>query len=104
MIAERGPNSTLVSNAHGHADMAMVLDRRVRLLDKIGNDMADRAADFGRRRVRPNIIDHKRQVLSACVNCYLLIPDLHRFFIAVAREAVNRDGPSSYGLVGKGCS
>ena len=86
MIAKRGPNSTLVRKVKGHADMTMVQDRRARLLDKIGNDMADRAADCGRWRVHPNIIDHKRQVR------YPLIPDLHRFFIAIVREAVNRDG------------
>ena len=70
--------------------MTMVQDRRVRLLDKIGNEKADRAADFGRRRVQPSIIDHKGQVLSACRNWYPLVPDLHRFFIAIAGEAVNR--------------
>ena len=29
----------------------MVLDARVRELDRLGNDAADGAADFGRRRV-----------------------------------------------------
>ena len=72
--------------------MTMVHDRRVRLLDKLGKDMADRAADFGRRRVRPHVIDLKRQVLFVCKSWYPLIPDLHRFFIAVAREAVNSNG------------
>ena len=69
MIANRWPNSTLLGKVKGHADMNLVQDRRVRLLDKNGNDMADRAADFGRRRVQLNIIDHKRQVLSACCYC-----------------------------------
>ena len=92
MVAKRGPNSTLVSKVKGHADMTMVRERKVRLLDKIGHDLADRAADFYRRRVRPNIIDLKRQVLSACRDWYPLIPVPHRFFTANAREAVNRDG------------
>ena len=91
-VAKRGPCSTLVCKVKGRAGMAMVQDRRVRLLDKFGNDMADRAADFGRRRVRPNIFDLKRQVLSACGAWYPLIPDLHRFFLAIARKAVNNDG------------
>ena len=70
------------------------------MLDKIGNDLADRAADFGRRRVPPAIIDSKRMVHSACTAWYSLIPDLHRFFIAIAREAADGDcrgGTSPYG-------
>ena len=73
----------------------MVRDRRVRLLDKIGNDMADRAADFGRRRVQPSIIDLKRQVLSACGAWYPLFLTYTGSFIAIARKAVNRDGAVS---------
>ena len=92
MVHKRGPGSTLVSKVKGLADMTMVHDRRVRLLDKIGNNMADRAGDLGRRRVRPNFIDLKRQVLSACKSWYPLVPDLHRFLKAIAREAVNSDG------------
>ena len=33
----------------GHADGGMVLDGRVRELDRLGNNPADEAADFGRR-------------------------------------------------------
>ena len=35
MVHKRGPGSNLVSKVKGHADMAMVHDRRVRLLDKL---------------------------------------------------------------------
>ena len=34
----------------------MVLAGRVRELDRIGNDAADAAADFGRRRVDPAVM------------------------------------------------
>ena len=35
---------------------AMVGDGRVRQLDWLGNDAADEAADFGRRRVSPGVL------------------------------------------------
>ena len=92
ILAEQGPDSAQVSKVKGHADESMVRDGRVRMLDKIGNDLADRAADFGRRRVPPTIIDSKRMVHSACTACDSLVPDSHRFFLAIATEAVNRDG------------
>ena len=100
ILAEQGPDSAQISKVKGHADESMVRDGRVRMLDKIGNDLADRAADFGRRRVPPAIIDSKRMVHSACTAWYSLIPDLHRFFIAIAREAADGDcrgGTSPYG-------
>ena len=92
ILAEQGPDSAQISKAKGHADESMVRDGRVRMLDKIGKDLADRAADFGRRRVPPAIIDSKRMVHSACIAWDSLILDLHRIFIAIAGEAVNRDG------------
>ena len=38
----------------------------VRVEDRVGNDLADRAADFGGRRVSDLIIDVRRRFLSAC--------------------------------------
>ena len=92
ILAEQGPDSAQISKVKGHADESMVRDGRVRMLDKIGNDLADPAADFGRRRVPPAISDSMRMVHSACTAWYSLIPDLHRLFIAIAGKAVNRDG------------
>ena len=46
----------------GHADDGMVLDGRVRELDRLGNDAADEAADFGRRRVGPAVVDVRRNL------------------------------------------
>ena len=90
ILAEQGPDSAQISKAKGHADESMVPDGR--MLDKIGDDLADRAADFGRRRVPPAVIDSKRMVHSACTARDSLIPDSHRFFIAIVGEAANRDG------------
>ena len=51
LITIRGPGNTAISKVKGHADEGLVRGGRVRELDKIGNDMANRAADLGRRRV-----------------------------------------------------
>ena len=49
MLQLRGLDT--VRKVKGHADDGMVLDGRVREVDRLGNDAADEAADFGRRRV-----------------------------------------------------
>ena len=69
----------------------MVLHGRVRGEDMLGNDAADEAADFGRRRVCPAVIDARRNLSGVCGRC-LVILELHRFFIAVSRAVVNHDG------------
>ena len=66
----------------------MVLDGRVRQLDKVGND----AADFGRRRVGHAVIDARRNLSGVCGRWYPVILVLHRFFIAISRAVVNHDG------------
>ena len=48
--------------------------------DKLGNDAADEAADFGRRRVSPAVIDVRRNLSGVCGHWYPIILDLHRFF------------------------
>ena len=58
----------------------------------MGNDAADEAADFGRRRVSPAVIDARRNLSGVCGLWYLVILDLHRFFIAGSRAVVNHDG------------
>ena len=69
----------------------MVAVGRVRVEDKAGNDFADRAADFGRRRVSDLVMDLRRRFVSACSFWYPVVLDLHRFFVAIARAAVNED-------------
>ena len=52
----------------------------------------DEAADFGRRRVGPLVIDARRNLSGVCGHWYPVVLDLHRFFIAIARAVVNHDG------------
>ena len=80
-----------ISKVKGHADDAMVLHGQVRRDDRLGNDAADEAADFGRRRVSPAVIDARRNLSGVCGHWYPFIFDLHRFFIAIARAVVNHD-------------
>ena len=50
----------------GHADEVMVVQGRVREVDRIGNNAADEAADFGRRRVGHLVIDARRNLSGVC--------------------------------------
>ena len=59
MIDLRGRDTVRVTKVKGHADEGMVFDGRVRELDRLGNNAADEAADFGRRRA-PNRIHSDR--------------------------------------------
>ena len=61
----RGPDTVRIKERH--ADHSMVLDGRVRELDRLGNN-ADQAADFGRRRVGDAVIDVRRDLLGFVVN------------------------------------
>ena len=98
MIQLRGVQSTKVSKVKGHADDDMVAVGRDRVEDRVGNDFADRSADFGRRGVSDLIIDVRRRFLSACSTWHPAAPELHRFFIAIARAAVNDDGCAGVAL------
>ena len=51
MFHIRGLNAVRISKVKGHADEALVRAGAVRDLDRLGNNGADEAADFGRRRV-----------------------------------------------------
>ena len=87
------PGPAAISKVKVHADEGLVRGGRVREADKVGNDMADRAADFGRRRVGADVIDARRNHPGACGSWYPVIRDLHRFFfIAMTRPVVNDDG------------
>ena len=61
-----------------------------------GNDAADEAADFGRRRVGLAVIDARRNLSGVCGRWYPVMLDLHRFFIAISRAVVNHDGNDGY--------
>ena len=57
----------------------MVAVGRVRAVDKIGDDSADIAADFGRRRVSDLVMNIRGRFVSACAFWYPVVLDLHRF-------------------------
>ena len=80
MFQLRGLATARVTKVKGHADEGMVLDGRVRGIDKLSNDAADEAADFGRRRVSNAVIDARRNLSGVCGRWYPIILDLHRFF------------------------
>ena len=59
------------------------------MVDRLGNDAADDAADFGRRRVDFPVIDARRNCFRVCGRWYPVVVTLHRFFIAISRAVVN---------------
>ena len=89
MLRIRGLGSVRISKVKGHADEAMVRTGAVRGLDKLGNDGADEAADFGRGRVPWWIIDARRNLSGVCSRWRPIVLVLHRFFIAISRALVN---------------
>ena len=91
MLHLRGLDNVRISKVKGHADEGMVLQGRVREVDRIGDNAADEAADFGRRRFGHLVIDARRNLSGVCGRWYPVVLDLHRFFIATARAVVNHD-------------
>ena len=81
MLQLRGLDTVKISKVKGHADDGMVLDGRVRDLDRLGNNAADEAADFGRRRVPVHVIDARRNLVGVCSRWYPVVRHLHRFFL-----------------------
>ena len=92
MLRRRGLDTVRISKVKGHADDGMVLHGQVRQDDRLGNDAADEAADFGLGGSVPAVIDARRNLSGVCGHWYPFILDLHRFFIAIARAVVNHDG------------
>ena len=92
MLHLRGLDTVRITKVKGHACQSIVLDSRVREVDRIGNDAADEAADFGRRRVGDAVIDARRDLSGVCGRWYPVLLDLHRFFVAISRAVVNHDG------------
>ena len=92
MLRLGGLDTVRIAKVKGHADEGLVHDGRVGELDRLGDDAADEAADFGRRRVGNAVIDARRNLSGVCGRWYPVILDLHRFFIAISRAVVNHDG------------
>ena len=92
MLHLRGLDTVRITKVEGHADEGMVPDGQVREVDRICTDVADEAADFGRKRVGAAVIDARRNLSGGCGRWYPVILNLHRFFIAISRAVVNHDG------------
>ena len=75
MIDLRGRDTVRVTKVKGHADEGMVSDGRFRELDRLGNHAVDEAADFGRRRVGPAVIDARRNLSGVCGRWYPVLLD-----------------------------
>ena len=80
MLLLRGFDTVKISKVKGHADEGMVLQGRVRDLDRLGNKAADEAADFGRRRVPVHVVDARMNLVGVCSRWYPVVCHLHRFF------------------------
>ena len=62
LLEQRRRDTVRVTNVKGHADEEMVRVGQVRDSDKLGNDAADEAADFGRGRIDPAVFDAPRNL------------------------------------------
>ena len=70
----------------------MVREGRARELDRIGNNGADEAADFGRRRVDFAVIDARRNFAGVCGRWYPVLLTLHCFFLLLSLwQVVNHE-------------
>ena len=92
MLRRRGLDTVRISKVKGHADDSMILHGQVRREDKLGNDAADEAADFGRRRVSPAVIDARRNLSGVCGRWYPVVLDLHRSSLLDAAGDWDRKG------------
>ena len=72
LLSIRGEGTVCVSKVKGHVDENLVRNGQVRALDRHGNSRADDAADFGRRRVWPDVADARRNLSCVC-DCGILL-------------------------------
>ena len=91
MLHLGGLDTVRITKVKGHADQSMVLDGRVRELDRLGNNAAYEAADFGCWRVGNAVID-ARNLSGVCGRCTLSFLTFIVFFIAISRAVVNHHG------------
>ena len=91
LLSIRGEGTVCISKVKGHADEGLVRSGQVRALDRYGNSRADEAADFGRRRVWPDMLMLGGIFLGYVGGGTLLFWFCIGSFIAVSRAAVNCD-------------
>ena len=60
--------------------------------DRLGNNGADEAADFGRSRVLWWVTDARGNFSGVRSRWRPIVPSLYRFFIIISRAVVNHDG------------
>ena len=72
MLHLRGLDTDQITEVKGHADEGMVLDGRVREVDRLGNDAADGVGNA--------VTDARRNLSGVCGRWYLVLLDFHRFF------------------------
>ena len=97
LLSVRREGTVCISKFKGHADESLVRGGQVRALNRYGYTRADKAADFGRRRVWLEVADVRRNLSGVCRRWYLVVQVLHRFFIVISRAVVNCDDSSSFG-------
>ena len=78
MVGKSGLGTARDTKAKGHADTEMVLLGQVGEDDRVGSDLADEAADLGRR-VDPGVIDAWRNLAGVCGRWYPVVLLLHSF-------------------------
>ena len=81
MLLLRVLDTVRITKVKGHADWGMVRDGRVREQDRVGNNAADEAADFGRRRFDFPVIDARWNYAGVCGRWYAVILTVHRFLL-----------------------
>ena len=95
MLSVHEEGTVCISKVKSHADESLVRSGQERALDRYRYNRADEAADFGRRRVWPEVTDARRNLSGMCRRWYPVVQVLHRFFIAISRAVVNCDDSSS---------
>ena len=70
MLLRRRLDTVRITKVKGQADEGVVLDGRVLEQDWVGNSAADKADDFGRRRVGHAVIDARRNFSGFCGRWY----------------------------------
>ena len=89
IFEQRWRDIVRVTKIKEHADEELVQAGEERELDRLGNNAADEAADFGRRRLDHAVVDSRRNLSGVCWRWYPIILELHRFFVAISRVVVN---------------
>ena len=72
LLSIRGEGTVCISKVKGHADEGLVRSGQVRAVDRFGYSRADEAADFGRRRVWPDVAD-VGGIFLVSVGCGILL-------------------------------